>query len=119
MSGPYRSTSLVVIPEMREVVRCDWCAWVRSEYRCVGPPHAVKVRREELNADGDCKFYRDSFMTKVLRRFGLRSAALVRVLEPKPEAPPSPRNGGMHDRGGHVGGGGLPRTGLRIGKRFD
>lgn len=121
MSGPYRSTSLVVVPEMREVVRCGWCAWrpgVASSF-CSGPPDGYGTPWE-INAKGDCVYYRDSFMTKLLRKFGLRSAALVRVDErdSKPDNSTGEglgRNGGSGHRGGNVSGG----TGLHIGKRFD
>jgi hypothetical protein len=124
--GPYRSASLVVIPEMREVVRCDWCAWskiIHATYECSGPPLGTG-KPFMLNANGDCVYYRDSFTTKVLRKFGLRSAALVRVAdgEAKPDNSPREglgRNGGSGGRGGNVSGGPLHRTGLTIGKRMD
>ena len=103
-SSPYRTTALAVLPTHREVVRCGWCAWDYGHGRwCNGEPHG-SGDKPDLNRDGDCVYYRDSFTTRLLRRFGLRSPALVRVTdrEHKPDNA-SPRNDGSGHRGGNVG----------------
>jgi hypothetical protein len=96
--NPYRSTALVVLPTHREVVRCGWCAWDRNgDWMCIGPPHG-RGDVGELNRDGDCIYYRDSFATRILRRLGLRSPALVRVTDREHEVGDvSPRSGGSVD----------------------
>jgi hypothetical protein len=88
MSGPYRSTALVVAPSHRERAFCPWCAHSTgrgSSLVCTSmakrTPWGASKWAEHVNRDGDCDGYELSRWTRLLRRLRLRSPVLIATEE--------------------------------------
>jgi hypothetical protein len=79
---PYRSASLVVVQAHVERAFCPWCAHLAAyDMRCTAPskcaPCGLSPRCTKVNTDGTCDSYQPSLWTRLMRRFGRRSALLL------------------------------------------
>lgn len=84
MSIAYRKrpADLKVYEAGSERSHCGWCCHSDNlrPYFCYGPPNPTGghklARLIEGAEEGDCKFYRPSFKTKLSRLFGFRKASM-------------------------------------------